>query len=29
MDVLVENQLLVELKRVEKRLGIHEAPLLT
>ena len=28
MDVLVENQLLVELKGVEKRLGIHEAPLL-
>ena len=29
MDVLVENQLIVELKSVEKRLGIHEAPLLT
>ena len=29
MDVLVENQLLVELKSVEKRLGIHEAQLLT
>ena len=28
MDVLVESQLIVELKSVEKRLGIHEAPLL-
>jgi GxxExxY protein len=29
IDVLVENQLIVELKCVEKVLGIHEAQLLT
>ena len=29
IDVLVEKQLIVELKSVEKRLGIHEALLLT
>jgi GxxExxY protein len=29
IDVLAENQLIIELKRVEKRLGIHEARLLT
>ena len=29
VDVLVENQLIIELKIVEKRLGIHEAPLFT
>ena len=28
-DVLVENQLIIELKSLEKLLGIHEAPLLT
>ena len=28
-DVLVENQLIIELKSVEKLLGIHEAQLLT
>ena len=29
IDLLVENQLIVELKSVEKILGIHEARLLT
>ena len=29
IDVLVENQLIIELKGVEKLLGIHEAQLLT
>ncbi|MCA9104420.1 MAG: GxxExxY protein [Planctomycetales bacterium] len=29
IDVLVENQLIIELKSVEKLLGIHEAQLLT
>ena len=29
VDVLVENQLIIELKSVEKLLGIREAPLLT
>lgn len=29
MDVLVENQLIVELKRVEEIKGIHEAQVLT
>jgi GxxExxY protein len=29
VDVLLENQLMIELKSIEKRLGIHEAPLLT
>ena len=29
VDVLVENQLIVELKSIEKPLGIHEVPLLT
>jgi GxxExxY protein len=29
MDVLVENQLIIELKSVEKLLGIHETQLLT
>jgi len=29
IDVLVENQLIIELKSVEKLLGIHEAHLLT
>ena len=29
IDVLVENQLIVELKSVEKLFGIHEAQLLT
>ena len=29
MDVLVENQLIIALKSVEKLLGIHEAQLLT
>ena len=29
IDILVENQLIVELKSVEKLLGIHEAQLLT
>ena len=29
IDVLVENKLIVELKSVEKLLGIHEAQLLT
>ncbi len=29
IDVLVENQIIIELKSVEKLLGIHEAQLLT
>ena len=29
IDILVENQLIIELKSVEKLLGIHEAQLLT
>ena len=29
IDVLVENQLIIELKSVEKLLGIHDAELLT
>ena len=29
VDVLVENQLMIELQSIEKRLGFHEAPLLT
>ena len=29
IDVLVENQLIIELKSVEKLLGIHEAQLMT
>jgi GxxExxY protein len=29
MDVLVENQLIIELKSVERLLGLHEAQLLT
>lgn len=29
IDVLVENQLIIELKSVEKLLGIHEPQLLT
>ncbi len=29
IDVLVENQIIIELKCVEKLLGIHEAQLLT
>lgn len=29
IDVLVENRLIIELKSVEKLLGIHEAQLLT
>jgi GxxExxY protein len=29
IDVLVENELIIELKSVEKLLGIHEAQLLT
>jgi GxxExxY protein len=29
IDVFVENQLIIELKSVEKLLGIHEAQLLT
>ena len=29
VDVLVENQLIIELKRVEKLLRLHEAPLIT
>lgn len=29
IDILIENQLIIELKSVEKLLGIHEAQLLT
>ncbi len=29
LDVLVENQIIIELKSVERLLGIHEAQLLT
>lgn len=29
IDVLIGNQIIIELKSVEKRLGIHEAQLLT
>ena len=29
VDVLVENQLMIALKSIEKILGMHEAPLLT
>ena len=29
IDILIENQLIIELKGVEKLLGIHEAQLLT
>ena len=29
VDVLVENLLMIELKGIEKLVGIHEAPLLT
>jgi GxxExxY protein len=29
IDILIENQLILELKSVEKLLGIHEAQLLT
>ena len=29
VDLLVENQLIIELKSVEKLIGVHEAQLLT